>query len=41
MPETHMLKPFRDRYESMRALVDDILDIERIESGVLVLQLGL
>ena len=22
MPETHMLKPFRDRYESMRALVD-------------------
>lgn len=22
MPETHMLKPFKDRYESMRALVD-------------------
>jgi hypothetical protein len=22
MPETHMLKPFQDRYESMRALVD-------------------
>jgi len=22
MPETHMLKPFRDRYESMRALLD-------------------
>jgi hypothetical protein len=25
MPETHMLKPFRDRYESMRALVDTAL----------------
>jgi hypothetical protein len=26
MPETHMLKPFADRYESMRALVDTALD---------------
>jgi hypothetical protein len=26
MPETHMLKPFKDRYESMRALVDVALD---------------
>ena len=26
MPETHMLKPFRDRYESMRALVETALD---------------
>ncbi|MDB5792166.1 MAG: peptidase [Massilia sp.] len=26
MPETHMLKPFKDRYESMRALVDTALD---------------
>ena len=25
MPETHMLKPFKDRYESMRALVDTVL----------------
>jgi len=25
MPETHMLKPFKDRYESMRALVDTAL----------------
>ena len=25
MPETHMLKPFRDRYESMRALVETAL----------------
>jgi hypothetical protein len=25
MPETHMLKPFADRYESMRALVDTAL----------------
>jgi len=25
MPETHMLKPFSDRYESMRALVDTAL----------------
>lgn len=22
MPETHMLKPFKDRYDSMRALLD-------------------
>ncbi|MES2128401.1 MAG: M14 family zinc carboxypeptidase [Pseudomonadota bacterium] len=26
MPETHMLKPFADRYESMRALVEATLD---------------
>ena len=26
MPETHMLKPFRDRYESMRALVEVVLE---------------
>ncbi|MES3023006.1 MAG: M14 family zinc carboxypeptidase [Pseudomonadota bacterium] len=26
MPETHMLKPFADRYESMRALVETALD---------------
>lgn len=26
MPETHMLKPFQDRYESMRALVESALD---------------
>ncbi|QNA91195.1 M14 family metallopeptidase [Massilia sp. Dwa41.01b] len=26
MPETHMLKPFRDRYESMRALVETALE---------------
>src|SRR5690606_35457080 len=26
MPETHMLKPFLDRYESMRALVETALD---------------
>ena len=26
MPETHMLKPFADRYESMRALVECALD---------------
>ncbi len=25
MPETHMLKPFKDRYESMRALVETAL----------------
>ncbi len=25
MPETHMLKPYADRYESMRALVDSVL----------------
>ena len=26
MPETHMLKPFRDRYDSMRALVETALE---------------
>jgi hypothetical protein len=26
MPETHMLKPFKDRYLSMRALVETVLD---------------
>ena len=26
MPETHMLKPFKDRYESMRALLDVTLE---------------
>ena len=26
MPETHMLKPYADRYESMRALVEVVLD---------------
>ncbi len=25
MPETHMLKPYADRYESMRALVEEVL----------------
>jgi len=37
MPETHMLKPFKDRYESMRALVETALDFtvanaERIQA---------
>ena len=26
MPETHMLKPYADRYQSMRALVESVLD---------------
>ena len=25
MPETHMLKPYKDRYDSMRALVEEVL----------------
>lgn len=32
MPETHMLKPYRDRYESMRALVESALEFT-IEHG--------
>jgi len=37
MPETHMLKPFKDRYQSMRALVDTALEFtvanaERIQA---------
>ena len=35
MPETHMLKPYRDRYESMRALVESALDFT-IEHGAYI-----
>jgi hypothetical protein len=38
MPETHMLKPFRDRYESMRALVETALDFT-IRHGAQIQQL--
>jgi hypothetical protein len=33
MPETHMLKPFADRYESMRALVDTALAFTVAHAG--------
>ena len=33
MPETHMLKPFADRYESMRALVETALDFTIANAG--------
>jgi hypothetical protein len=33
MPETHMLKPFADRYESMRALVDSALAFTVAHAG--------
>ena len=33
MPETHMLKPFADRYESMRALVETALDFTVANAG--------
>ena len=38
MPETHMLKPFRDRYESMRALVDTALAFT-VQHGARIQQL--
>ena len=33
MPETHMLKPFKDRYDSMRALVETALDFTVKHAG--------
>lgn len=33
MPETHMLKPFADRYASMRALVETVLDFTIANAG--------
>jgi Zinc carboxypeptidase len=33
MPETHMLKPFATRYASMRALLDSLIDIVRVEGA--------
>ncbi|MBQ5946174.1 M14 family zinc carboxypeptidase [Massilia sp. ST3] len=33
MPETHMLKPFQDRYDSMRALVETALDFTVANAG--------
>jgi hypothetical protein len=33
MPETHMLKPYADRYESMRALVETALDFTVANAG--------
>ena len=33
MPETHMLKPFKDRYESMRALVETALEFTVNNAG--------
>ncbi|MEP6966187.1 MAG: peptidase M14, partial [Polaromonas sp.] len=33
MPETHMLKPFADRYESMRALIDVTLEFTLAHAG--------
>jgi hypothetical protein len=33
MPETHMLKPFADRYESMRALVETVLAFTVAHAG--------
>lgn len=33
MPETHMLKPFADRYASMRALVETVLDFTIQNAG--------
>lgn len=38
MPETHMLKPFKDRYEAMRALVETTLDFT-IKHGARIQQL--
>ena len=38
MPETHMLKPFADRYESMRALVETALDFT-VANGATIAQL--
>jgi hypothetical protein len=38
MPETHMLKPFKDRYESMRALVETALDFT-VKHGAQIQQL--
>jgi hypothetical protein len=38
MPETHMLKPFADRYHSMRALVETALDFT-IAHGAAIVQL--
>jgi hypothetical protein len=38
MPETHMLKPFRDRYESMRALVETALAFT-VQHGARIQQL--
>ena len=35
MPETHMLKPFADRYESMRALVETALDFTVANAGTI------
>jgi hypothetical protein len=36
MPETHMLKPFADRYHSMRALVETALDFTVANGGKIV-----
>jgi hypothetical protein len=38
MPETHMLKPFADRYHSMRALVETALDFT-VANGERIVQL--
>jgi hypothetical protein len=38
MPETHMLKPFADRYHSMRALVETALDFT-VANGAKIVQL--
>jgi hypothetical protein len=38
MPETHMLKPFADRYASMRALVETALDFT-VEHGARIVEL--
>jgi hypothetical protein len=38
MPETHMLKPFADRYHSMRALVETALDFT-VANGEKIVQL--
>jgi hypothetical protein len=38
MPETHMLKPFKDRYESMRALVETALAFT-VQHGARIQQL--
>lgn len=35
MPETHMLKPFADRYASMRALVETTLDFTIAQAGTI------
>ncbi|WP_426207593.1 M14 family zinc carboxypeptidase [Massilia sp. TWP1-3-3] len=36
MPETHMLKPFADRYASMRALVETALDFTVANAGAIM-----